>query len=345
MINMARDTAGSMAWQVNASEILQAWLSQLDAGSIARPRSHRIVGFAVYQMYQNARTPWFIKWARWHCSQIKFTRLASSSAPTKYMKIASSSASTKGFGGFWERNGESLEGRRTHARSVIIVTINRETCGHWIQILKNAHRCVVFVQSAPWHPKRLILHNVTCSVNETPSSCHIQPTSFYGQLGKEKNTTSTAKRGEDTEHNDTNQKFGRMRVWQISSSSHFGTNEVHRKGTWQWAHSKAMGWGRQECGRSRLSQWSSLQISPNPTTEAECHPFLSTCHHHACQSTACVSFWGQGPWLFASKSEKNVGECMLGFWMVECSKVSTQHKRWWAGLNALLALAGQKCKK
>ena len=192
---MARDTAGSMAWQVNASEILQDWLSQLDAESMARPRSHRIVGFAVYQMYQNARTPWFTKWARWHCPQIKFTRIASSSAPTKYMKIASSSASTKGFGGFWERNGESLEGRRTHARSVIILTINRETCGHWIQILKNARRCVVFVQSAPWHPKRLILNNVTCSVNETPSSCHIQPTSFYGQLGKVKNATSTAKRG------------------------------------------------------------------------------------------------------------------------------------------------------
>ena len=48
---MARDTAGSMAWQVNASEIQQDWLSQLDAGSMARPRSHRIVGFAVYQIY------------------------------------------------------------------------------------------------------------------------------------------------------------------------------------------------------------------------------------------------------------------------------------------------------
>ncbi len=33
--------------------------------------------------------------------------------------------------------GEALERRRTHTRSVVIVTMNREKCGRWIQICEN----------------------------------------------------------------------------------------------------------------------------------------------------------------------------------------------------------------
>ena len=90
------------------------------------------------------------------------------------IKIASSSAHTNGSRASEHFVAESVEGRRTHTRSVIITT-NGEKCGHWIQICENTRRYVVFVQSAAKHRKSLIFNKwSTCSVGGTHFSCHIQ---------------------------------------------------------------------------------------------------------------------------------------------------------------------------
>ena len=59
--------------------------------------------------------------------------------------------------------------------------------------------------------------------------------------------------------------------------------------------------------------------------------------HNVCQN-ASVSFCNSSAWgqmLSDAKSGKQVGQRMLGLWMVECSKVATQHKRPLARLHAL----------
>ena len=75
----------------------------------------------------------------------------------KVIKIASSSAHTNGSRASEHFVAESLEGRRTHTRSVIVTT-NGEKCGHWIQICENTRRYVVFIQSAAKHRKSLIFN-------------------------------------------------------------------------------------------------------------------------------------------------------------------------------------------
>ena len=228
--NMDTDSAGSMAWQVNASEILQDWLSQLDAQSMARPGSHRIVGFAVYQIYTSACVdPLIHKMGSMALSSNKVHKNCSFLCPHQVHENCIFLCLHQGV----------LRLLRAKRWIVGRATNTRKECHHchhksWDMLTLDTDPqkyssmwCICSICSLT--PESLILSNVTCNVNETPSSCHIQPTSFFRQLGKEKNATSTAKRSEDTEYSDTNQKFGRVRVWQISSSSHFGTNEVHRK--------------------------------------------------------------------------------------------------------------------
>ena len=209
------------------------------------------------QIHHNVPTPWFTKWTPpWHCpSQRKVMNIPSSAR--------TGSEALEHFVGW------SLEGRRTHTRSIIIVTMTREKCGDWIQIMcEYSRRYVVFVQSAPWHRKSLIFNNWSiCGVNETPSSCHIQPASFgFCENRKIQLGFQLQNQGHRMIQMTPAKNSGGREIW---SCSHFGT--LGR----QWA---SMG----SLSSKRLGNTGMLAIpikfSPNPNAESECLHFLSTCH-------------------------------------------------------------------
>ena len=63
-----------------------------------------------------------------------------------------------------------------------------------------------------------------------------------------------------------------------------------------------------------------MKFSPNPNAESECLHFLSTCHIVSVMPPGASHFATRqlrAKMLSDSKSGKQVGERMLGLWMVE----------------------------
>ena len=109
--------------------------------------------------------------------------------------------------------------------------------------------------------------------------------SFFWRLLQDnyKTWTSTAKpKGHRIIQMTPNKNLGGREIW---SSSHFGTNEVGRN------NEKPMAMGvnglfvKQEGNTGMLGIL--MMFSPNPSTESECHHFLSTCHIMSVITPAC----------------------------------------------------------
>ena len=221
---------------------------------MARQRSRRVV-----LVGQNVANPS-------QCADPLIHKIASSTAlpsakSEKWLiKIASSSAHTNGSRASEHFVAESLEGRRTHTRSVIVTT-NGEKCGHWIQICENTRRYVVFVQSAAKHRKSLIFNKwSTCSVGERNAFHLSYSASFDGCWKRILKRGLHLQNQEDTEW----YKWHQPKIWEVERSearltlAHMRLAET-KKSPWQWASMGCL-WskrGKQECW---VSLWCSLQI-------------------------------------------------------------------------------------
>ncbi len=274
----------------------------------------------MWQIHHNVLTPWFTKRAPpWHCPRHR-----------KVMKLVSSSAGTKWFRGFWGLRWW-IAGRATNTHKEC------HYCHHELWEMRTLDTnlrivspicCVRSICTLTPEEFDFQQKHVWCERNTFQLS---YSASFFWQLWKEKNTTwiSTAKpRGHRMIQTTPTKNLGGREIW---SWSHFGT----KKSPWQWA---SMG----SLLSKRLGNTGTLAIpmkfSPNPNAESECHHFLSTCHimsvippasHFATHQLRAKCFPSRNP---GSKWR------MLGLWMVECSKVVTQHKRPMARLHALFVV-------
>ena len=273
-----------------------------------------IVSYAMQQIH-HVPSPWFTKWARWHCPVRE--KWWKSHLP---LPAPNGSEASKNFAG------KSLERRRTHTRSVVIVAMNREKCGRWMQICKNIFWYVVLVQSAPWRLICLILNNwSTLGVNE--NTFQLYSASFLLmavwwqfvtiQLGLRLQNQKAAEW----------YKWHQPKIWEIERSEARLTLAQMRfaetkKSPWQWAV-----WSK------RLGNTGMLPL-PKVLSRSKPRIWMSSFSKHApshvCHRSAGVSFCNSSAWgqmLSESKYGKQVGEHMLGLRMVECSNVATQHKR------------------
>ena len=343
-LQLSRDTAGSMAWQVSQHQRLFVFKANwpmhprygvVNAAKTGAP-NHSRASRALYICIWYAWCP--VNRKKWQGREAVVSLLvgqASSMAlpsESKAIKIASSSAHTNGSRASENFVAESLEGRRTHTRSVIVTT-NGEKCGHWIQVCENTRQYVVFVQSAARHRKSLIFNKwSTCSVSGTHSSCHIQllSTVVERELENVDFNCKTTRTRNDT--NDTKQKFGRSRDLNLVSLWH----------KWGWQKQrKAHGNGRQWALCEARGEHRNAGYPYDVLSKSKHRIWMSSFSKHVPQNVchnASVSFCNSSAWgqmLSDAKSGKQVGQCMLGLWMVECSKVATQHKRPLARLHAL----------
>ena len=158
--------------------------------------------------------------------------------------------------------------------------------------------------------------------------------SSFWRLLKEnfKTWTSTAKPRTQNDTNDTNQKFGRSRDLKLVSLWHKWGWQKQRK-----AHGNERQWALCEARGEHRNAGYPYDVLSKSKHRIWMSSFSKHVPHNVCHN-ASVSFCNLSAWgqmLSDAKSVKQVGQRMLGLWMVECSKVATQHKRPLARLHAL----------